>query len=232
MQDWATTVSEAASFVGLLITLYFLAFAEGSKRRKGAAIFFVFATVAVFWMFSRVHGRSAAGLRAPVAEDVDTPVAPPSSREERLQTSVEAFADFSMPDVEAINMRVTPGPAFAFNGVFGGSWRVTAPGGGFTAVVVLPKDARYDLVITHLTSMDANCPGRGYSPITIQFDSEMIVANYDPSASHAATHGMVTDQWPVMGRSGQNTLRLATGALCTHYWIRRVEFRSTNASDN
>jgi hypothetical protein len=148
-----------------------------------------------------------------------------SVKNRNTDTNLGAYADFSTADLQANNIRVSPGTAFSYNQIFGGSWSITALGGGFTAIVVLPENSQYELVVTHLTSMEPTCPGRGYSPITIQFDSESVVANYDPSTNHAARHDMVTDRWSVVGHSGQNTIRWIAGALCTHYWIRRIEFR-------
>lgn len=147
----------------------------------------------------------------------------PAKQERHARTAHEAYADFTGGTIEASNIRVTPHADFAYNTAFGGSWRITTPGGGFTAELTLPTDGRYDLIVTHLTSLANSCPGHGYSPITIQVNSGMVAENYDPAGNHAGTHAMVTDAWSITAHAGQNTLQWTAGALCTHYWIRRIE---------
>jgi serine/threonine protein kinase len=157
--------------------------------------------------------------------------------EKPQETAVESrrgpiFADFSGPTIQSNKVKISPGTDFSYNGNFGASWRIVAPGGGFTAAFVARRERKYDLSVTHLSSMSPQCPGRGYSPVTIQLNSAAVVADYDPSADHQALHAMVTDNWPVIARRGLNTLQWSAGALCSHYWIQRIELKPAAPTDN
>ena len=135
------------------------------------------------------------------------------------------YADFSTPSIQTRQMQIQTAAAFNFNGQSSGCWRITAPGGGFNGTFNLPTDGLYSLVVTHLTSLVPNCPGQGYSPVSIQVNGQTVAAGYDPSAHHGGTHGLVTDKWSFTAHSGQNSIRITTGPLCSFYWIQKVEIR-------
>jgi hypothetical protein len=137
--------------------------------------------------------------------------------------SVGTYADFSAPTIQTSNASIVSEAAFGYNTTFGGSWRIVGPGGGFSGTFSVPTTGQYSLLVTHLTSYEASCPGGGYSPVTIQVNTATVAENYDPGANHSGSHGWVTDTWPINANAGQNTLRWVAGPLCTHYWIRRIE---------
>ncbi len=188
--------------------LYFLIAPESRTRLKRWAVALtvvglVIVVIPIFLTHSPITAQSSSTATGNGASRINQGGAEPGGESPPAPGRGNGvFADFSTPQIQANNIHVTPNGAFAYNGVFGGSWRVTALGGGFTAEVDLPGSGTYKLIVTHLTSMDPGCPGRGYSPITIVFDTETVVADYDPSAHHAGDHGMVTDQWSVNGDLG------------------------------
>jgi hypothetical protein len=148
-------------------------------------------------------------------------------------TKTVSYADFSNPLIGGDHVRITPRHGFEYNSRFPniGSWRIVVPGAGFHGTFVVPVSGRYDLVVTHLTSLEPSCPGRGYSPVTIRVNSNIVAANYDAAADHGGTHGMVTDSWPIVAHAGENTFEwISGGSACTHYWIQRIEIQS--AIDN
>jgi hypothetical protein len=139
--------------------------------------------------------------------------------------SAEAYADFSGPRIKTKNMSVTPGTAFANNN---GNWKLAAWAGGFTDNFVVPVGGGYNLAVTHLTSRLDSCQGRGYSPVTIQLNGDTVAAHYDAAENHGGTHDMVTDEWTIQARSGQNTLQWTMNDACTAYWIKRIELQTAS----
>jgi hypothetical protein len=138
-----------------------------------------------------------------------------------------AYADFSTAKIRVKNMRVTPGIAFAHNK---GTGKLTAWAAGFTDTFVLPTSGTYNLVVTHLSSLNDSplraCRGNGYSPVTIQLNGTMVASHYDPAENHDGMHQMVTDKWPIVAPAGQNTLQWTMNDACTQYWIQRIELQS------
>jgi hypothetical protein len=135
-------------------------------------------------------------------------------------------ADFSAPAIFSNRMLIKPlsvdfGYNNAFPTMFGGTWRITASGSGFTGSFSVPKDGQYDLVVTHGSSYDDGRKQPGYSPITIAVNSEVVVSGFSPTAKQGQ---MATDRWHILARAGQNTLQctLDTG-FRTHYWIKKIE---------
>lgn len=180
-----------------------------------------------------VRWRKSVWVRAALALIVFAALAIAFNFGEMLDRSGDLmFADFSGPTIQSNKVKISPGADFSYNGNFGASWRVVAAGGGFTATFVAQKERKYILSVTHLSSMSPGCPGRGYSPVTIQLNSEAVVTDYDPSADHQALHAMVTDNWPVIARGGLNTLQWTAGAICSDYWIQRIEFKPDAPADN
>jgi hypothetical protein len=145
------------------------------------------------------------------------------------QTASIMYAEFSAPTITSHNISVIPGPSFAYYKAFGGSWRITSPGGGFTGTFNVLVPGQYDLVVTHLTSSADACPENGSSPVTIRLNSEVIAGNYDPAAHHVGNHDWATDRWTIEANPGQYILSWTAGALCSHYWIRRIELLPKSA---
>jgi hypothetical protein len=142
-----------------------------------------------------------------------------------------SHADFSNPAIECSNMSITPTFSFFYNdrfpGKFGGTWRIIAPGGGFTGTFTVPTAGRYNLVVTHGSSYNDSLHQPGYSPVTIQVNSETVVQGYNPAEHHPGFPGMPTDRWPIFAHAGQNTLQWTYEAHgTTHYWIHSIVIQS------
>ncbi len=134
-------------------------------------------------------------------------------------------AEFTSAQISSHGIQITPGSGFAFYPTFGGNWRITSPGGGFSASFNAPQDGNFELLVTHLTSAAPTCQGNGYSPITIALNSKPLVENYDPAQAHSGSHDFVTDRWTLNLHEGQNLLTWTAGNLCTQYWILRMEIQ-------
>lgn len=134
---------------------------------------------------------------------------------------VTAYADFFNASIQEENMQITPGYGFAYNTAFPRSrtWRITAFGGGFTGMFTVPAGGQYDLVVEHGSSYDDRHRQDGYSPVTIQTNSQTVAQDYSPRPGA----DVVEDSWPVSAHAGQNTLRWTLGdGATTHYWIRSI----------
>ncbi len=146
-----------------------------------------------------------------------------------------AYADFSGVPIQAKNMSVTPGSNFVSNAnhQFGGSWRIAAQGGGFSAELNVPRGGKYALVVAHLSSLwdspFGGCRGNGYSPVTITLNSATVAGDYDAAENHGGSHAMVTDRWVISTHAGENVLRWTLGTGCTQYWIHRIELQWVGA---
>lgn len=141
------------------------------------------------------------------------------------------FSIFSNPEIQCSHMSITPTSNFSYNNtfpsMFGGTWRITAPGGGFTGTFTVPTDGQYDLVVTHGSSYNDLLHRPGYSPVTIQVNSKTVVQGYDPAAHHPGVHDMPTDRWLIFAHAGQNTLQWTYDAHgTTHYWIHGIVIQS------
>jgi hypothetical protein len=136
------------------------------------------------------------------------------------------FVDFSTPDAPSQGIVITAGSNFGYFESFGGNWRITAKDGGFTGRFSAPSKGRYYLAVTHLSSSASPCSGNGFSPITISLNSIPIVEDYDPAEHHHGSHDWVKDTWSFPVEPGFNTLNWKAGALCTDYWIQRVDLLS------
>jgi len=140
-----------------------------------------------------------------------------------------ASADFSNPSIASRNMQIIPGFAFAYNnrypGAVGGTWRITAAGGGFSGTFTVLKDGQYVLVVAHLTS--SLPPNPGYSPVTISVNSEPVVQGFDPKSHHPGVRGILTDRWPIFAHAGENTISWTYGTDgLSHYWIHSIKIQS------
>ncbi len=137
-------------------------------------------------------------------------------------------AIFSNPTIDVSHMHIVPVADFFYNNqfpsMFGGTWRITAPGGGFTGTFSVPTDGWYYLVVTHGSSYNDLIHQPGHSPVTIQINSKTIVQDYDPTEHHPEIHGgMATDRWLIFARAGQNKLQWTYAAHgTTHYWIHDI----------
>jgi hypothetical protein len=137
-----------------------------------------------------------------------------------------SYAIFSNPEIPSQDMDIRPLAGFGFNNtfptMFGGTWRITAVGGGFTSTFSVPEDGQYTLQVTHGSSYDDLHRQPGYSPITIVVNSQVVVSSYNPASRDPGK--MTTDRWPIQAHAGQNTLKwtLEAGAT-THYWIKKIE---------
>ncbi len=80
-----------------------------------------------------------------------------------------------------------------------------------------------ELIVVHLSSYSKECPGSGFSPITIKINEKVLVENFDPAEHHNYEHGYVTDRWNVGKylRKGKNTITWIANELCTHYWLQK-----------
>jgi len=136
-----------------------------------------------------------------------------------------AYTDFHNATIETGNASLSIGVSFQYNSYYKDSWRIVDSSAGFMATFTAPSTGQYNLIVTHLTSGSSQCPGGGYSPITIKLNGNPIVSAYDPAQHHEGSHGMVTDTWQVTAGKGLNRIEWITGNICTHYWIQRIEFR-------
>lgn len=73
------------------------------------------------------------------------------------------------------------------------------------------------------------CPGNGYSPVSILVTGVSIVQDFDPALAHEGTHGYTEDIWKIEVVEGPNTIQWISGQLCTHYWIQRLELSPARA---
>jgi len=141
-----------------------------------------------------------------------------------------ASADFSGPKIDCRNMNIVHTAGFyyndAFPSMFGGTWRITSRGGGFTGTFTVPKDGQYVLVVTHGSSYNDSLRRPGYSPVTILVNLKPVVEGYDAAEHHPGFHGMPVDQWLIHAHSGENTIGWVYGSNGeTHYWIHSIEIR-------
>lgn len=137
-----------------------------------------------------------------------------------------AYASFIGPDISSSqNMNISPGTGFSYNTSFGNSWRIFTRGGGFTGTFTVPSSGWYNLVVKHESSPDNMHHQKGYSPITIQVNSEKILSDYDPATYHPEIN-MPMDTCTFFTHLGKNTLQWTSGTLSTHYWIRSIEVQS------
>lgn len=140
--------------------------------------------------------------------------------------SLVGSIDFSTPDAPQQGVAMTAGSNFGYFESFGGNWRITAKDGGFTGRFSAPAKGRYFMSVTHLSSWAAPCSGNGFAPITISLNSVPIVEDYDPAEHHHGSHDWVKDTWSFPVKAGDNTLSWTAGAVCTDYWIQRIELLS------
>lgn len=137
--------------------------------------------------------------------------------------AASAYEVFANSEIVVSNMTVTPGYAFQYNAVYGNNWRILTTNGGFTSAFSVPAAGEYNLKVRHLTSSATNCPGNGYSPVTILVNGVPIVTNFDVGLAHGGSHGYETDSWTITAYEGDNTLEWIAGDQCTHYWLQRIE---------
>ncbi|MBI9018874.1 MAG: S8 family serine peptidase [Phycisphaerae bacterium] len=103
------------------------------------------------------------------------------------------------------------------------TWAIK-PYGKLTGTFVCPQAGQYALRVKHLSSYSSDCPGEGYSPVTISVNGSEVISNYDPAENHGSTHGLVTDTWIINANEGTNTFQWEAGeAMCTYYWIQKIE---------
>lgn len=133
------------------------------------------------------------------------------------------YAVFADPQPTLGNMEIMPEFAFMFHSYFQNCWLIGSPGGGFSASFNAPVAGQCQLLVRHLTSSAAECPGDGYSPVSIFVNGVACVRDFDPALAHGGTHGFVEDIWTINVVEGQNTMQWVAGNLCTHYWIQRIE---------
>lgn len=138
-------------------------------------------------------------------------------------TGEGASADFSQQTISG-TIAVFVGSNFRWNDFYQ-IWRIEGDGGGFSGDFNLPTGGTYQLVVDHTTSAAGSCPGGGYSPVTIRVNGTVVANCWDPAENNAGSHGSVIDEWPVNLSAGVNTIEWTACDLCTHYWIRRIEFR-------
>jgi len=135
------------------------------------------------------------------------------------------WADFHAYCILTSDLTVAPNSYFAYDWYYEDHWLIYGSGGGFTATFNSPADRQFELVVRHLSSASAGCPGGGYSPVTIKLNGDNIVSCYDPAENHGGTHGFVTDTWLIPVTAGTNTLEWIACDLCTNYWIQGIEIR-------
>lgn len=131
------------------------------------------------------------------------------------------YSVFANSSLASSNMAIYPGTNFQYN-VYGNSWRITNPGGGFTGTFTVPSTGVYNLRVRHGTSASASCPNGGYAPVNILINGANVATNYDPNAAHNFLW-YTNDTWTIQASAGRNTLEWVAGPLCTHYWIQRIE---------
>lgn len=112
---------------------------------------------------------------------------------------------------------------FAFNTVYGNSWRLTCRDGFFDCHFKSTREGPVLIRVRHLSSFASTAPGQGSSPITILHNGRPVVSEYDPAAHHGGTHDYVDDCWPIHAVQGTNTLTWRAGTLTSHYWIQSLE---------
>jgi uncharacterized repeat protein (TIGR03803 family) len=134
------------------------------------------------------------------------------------------YADFTTPTIQTNNMTITPGPYFAYNTNYPGSWDIAAVSFGFIGTFDVPSNGTYLLTVNHQTSAAASCPGGGYSPINIYVNGAQIASNFDPAQQSGGSHNEVTNSWLITATAGvDNTLKWAAGPLCSRYWIQGIQ---------
>jgi hypothetical protein len=132
------------------------------------------------------------------------------------------YAVFANSSLAASNMTIYPGGYFEYNLYYGNSWRITRAGEGFTGTFTAPQAGAYKLRVRHGTSSSGSCLNNGYAPVSVIVNGTSVVSDYDVNANHNILW-FTNDTWTVQANAGENTLQWVAGALCTHYWIQRIE---------
>jgi len=134
------------------------------------------------------------------------------------------YIDLSRPQIRNLGLRLSPGYSLRWNSYYK-VWRLERKSDGFKMIVNIKTPGRYSLVVTHLSSASNNCPGGGYSPVTITINGKPLATGYDVAENHGGTHGWASDRWKINLREGPNKIIWQAGPLCTHYWIKRIEIQ-------
>jgi len=134
-----------------------------------------------------------------------------------------ASADFSQPKISG-TIDIFVGSSFRWNDYYQ-IWRIENDGGGFSGEFNLAAGGTYQLIVDHTASAAGSCPGGGYSPVTIRVNGTVVADCWDPAENNGGSHGSVIDEWSVDLNAGLNTVEWTACDLCTHYWIRTIEFR-------
>jgi hypothetical protein len=133
------------------------------------------------------------------------------------------YADFSWPEIATSSLTLQVSP-YCFHHYGVGCWVLAQPNGvGFYAIVDSPTAGERLLSVRHLTSASDQCPGGGYSPVTVYLNGNAVVENLDPASAHGGSHGFETDTWRLFLEAGENVIEWDAGDLCTTYWIQRLE---------
>ena len=133
-------------------------------------------------------------------------------------------ADFRYDTIIESHCQISHNSGFVANSG-NDSWMLNALGGYFEAE--FEADAVFpglqNLVLQHLTSANAGCPGSGYSPIEIKVNGSVLEASYDPAANNQGNHSFVMDKWNIGPylQVGSNAVCITlTDQACSPYWIR------------
>ncbi len=157
-------------------------------------------------------------LPAPAVAGDSGKAAPPAAAE---PTHV---VDLAQSDIRLQSVRMAPNSGLKWSPYYK-TWRLERAGDSFGIELTAPKARKYELLVTDLTSASSQCPGGGYSPVAIEVNGKAIAPLHDPALAHNGDHGWAIDKWDIDLNEGNNTITWTAGALCTQYWINRVEIR-------
>ncbi len=148
------------------------------------------------------------------------------------------WIDFSTASPELYGVTYSVDAA-EYNSAFETSWRLLTPG---VSRITLNFDfskapSNATLLLTHLSSAEATCPGGGYSPVDIYINGHLLEDNYDVAEQHCGFHGFKTDRWNLSGHLlTQNTVVIELEDdpwACSHYWIQNITiFPGTPSEDD